>query len=104
MQELNSQEPDEKTYNADSIKILTKEETMARFGWVNIDELARKHVKDPGWIERGLEACRRRGVEPDHFINRYLENDKSIPLNQMVADAFMELLKEQKLYGSFTEG
>lgn len=30
-------------------------------------------------IKAGIEACRRCSVNPDYFINRYLEDDKTIP-------------------------
>jgi hypothetical protein len=93
----------DENYNADSIKILTPDQASEKFGWVNEAELAKKYSRDPAWIANGLEACRRCGVEQDYFINRYLEADKTIPQKEWVSEVFIDLLKEQKIYGSYTK-
>ena len=40
-----------------------------------------KYQKDLGFIKRGLESCERAGVNPDYFVSRYLDEDRSVPIN-----------------------
>jgi hypothetical protein len=89
-------------YDVDSIKILTDEEVNIKFGWVKADSLAAKYQRDRIWVANGLEACRRCGLEPDYFIERHLEGNKAIPKNELIDEAFRDVLKEQQGYGSFT--
>jgi len=90
-------------YTADCIKILSPEETAARFGWVSAFELAKQYQRDEIWVANGLEACRRCGVEADYFIDRYLKGIQSVPKIDLVSESFRELLKEQQGYGCFTK-
>lgn len=91
------------TYDADSIKILTDEQVNEKFGWMKSDTLAKKYHKDETWVANGLEACRRCGLEPDYFIERHLEGNKTIPKNELIDEAFRDVLKEQQGYGSYTK-
>jgi hypothetical protein len=84
-------------YNADSIRILQPDEATQRFEWLRIQELAHEYNRSPKWIARGFEACWRAGVEKDYFIERYLNKNKDIPFNEVVNEAFMELLQEIEL-------
>jgi len=54
-------------------------------------------MKPPEWIARGLEACELAGVHCGYFINRYLDGDKSIPMNKDVDDIFNEILKSEMM-------
>lgn len=47
----------------------------------NSEELQSRYQKDLGFIKRGLESCERAGVNPDYFVSRYLDEDKTIPIN-----------------------
>mgnify|MGYP003376510152 CR=1 FL=1 len=60
-------------YTAANIHILTPSEVASRFTWARAVELAERYRKPAAWIERGLEACRRAGVDGDYFIARYLQ-------------------------------
>jgi hypothetical protein len=92
------------SYNADNIKILKPEEIQEQFGnWASTaHQLAHDYKKPIEFIERGLEACRRSHVSEDYFVERYLNANKSIAQNRLVADAYVELMKEQGIYGAFT--
>lgn len=71
-------------YTAKNIRILSKSEAYQRMPWLKADELAARYGKDQGFVERGLEACRRANVGEEYFIKRYLEDIKSIPKNEAV--------------------
>lgn len=88
--------PDEKPYDASSIRVLSTEEYSTKFFWAKAGDLAIEYKKPEPWIRRGLEACERVHVPHDYFVNRYLLNDKSIPHNPTVDLVFVELLKEGK--------
>lgn len=81
-------------YNADSIRILDAGDIVERFDWAQAAELAAQYRRPQQWIERGLEACRRAGVERDYFIDRFLKR-LPIPRNDVVDAAFRELLTER---------
>ena len=80
-------------YTADSIRILDHSEACQRFGWLDAETLAARYRRPAQWIARGLEACRRAGVDRQYFIDRYLEH-KPVPRNELVDAAFRELLNE----------
>lgn len=81
-------------YDASSIRVLSDAEIEARFEWAKVGALAAKYRKDPGWIARGLTACEWAGRDPSYFIRRYLDGDKSVPLDPDV-NAAMELVLEE---------
>jgi hypothetical protein len=83
-------------YNAKSIKILTPEQVSGRFGWAYVIQLSDKYPSSsPEFISRGLEACRRCSIPPDYFIEKYLDNDASVPKNTDVEEAYKEILHEE---------
>lgn len=82
-------------YNSSSIRILHPDEAIEKFEWLKIQELANKYHCTVEWVERGLEACWRAGVDKKYFVDRYLEKDKTIPANALVSDAFREILHEK---------
>lgn len=47
----------------------------------NAEELQSRYQKDLGFIKRGLESCERAGVSHDYFVSRYLDEDRSVPIN-----------------------
>ena len=83
------------TYTAANIVILTPAETADRFGWVKAAELAERYRKPEQWVQRGLEACRRAGVDPDYFEHRYLQR-LNIPRDELVDAAMRELATERR--------
>lgn len=80
-------------YTADSIRILDASEATQRFAWLDVESLATQYRRPAAWIARGLEACRRAGVDRSYFVDRYLER-KPVPRNPIVDEAFRELLSE----------
>jgi len=83
------------TYTASNIVILTTAEIADRFGWVKVAELAERYRRPEQWIARGLEACRRAGVDPDYFERRYLQR-QDIPRNEQVDAAMREMAMERR--------
>lgn len=81
------------TYTAESIRILNAGEVAHRFAWLDAETLASRYRRPAAWIARGLEACRRAGVDRQYFIGRYLEK-RDVPRNPAVDAAFRELLSE----------
>lgn len=81
------------TYTADSIRILDHSEAAVRFAWLDVETLAARYRRPRQWIARGLEACRRAGVDRQYFVDRYLEK-RDVPRNPVVDAAFRELLSE----------
>ena len=63
-----------------------------------IKSLSKKYGKYEIWVANGLEACRRCGLGHDYFIERYLKGNKSIPKNDLIDDAFRDVLLEQRCY------
>jgi hypothetical protein len=53
-----------------------------------------KYQKDLGFIKRGLESCERAGVSHDYFVSRYLDEDKTIPINLEV-DKMSRLVQKE---------
>jgi len=82
------------TYTASNIVILTTAEIADRFGWVKVAELAERYRRPEQWIARGLEACRRAGVDPDYFERRYVQR-QDIPRNEQVDAAMREMAMER---------
>lgn len=72
-------------YTADNIKILSDQEVLDDVPWVVHHSLANQYSRPLEFIQRGLEACRLSGVSSAYFINRYLEGDKTVPVNDAVA-------------------
>jgi hypothetical protein len=80
------------SYTASSIVILTPDETNARFGWLRVQGLAAEYRKPVAWIQRGLEACRRAGIDDDYFIARYLKR-QDIPRNEAADLAMRDIVR-----------
>jgi hypothetical protein len=80
-------------YNADSIHILEPADITARFTWAKIGELAIRYNRSPAWIERGLEACRRAGIDDSYFVQRYLQR-QPIPRHDGADAAMRDMLIE----------
>jgi hypothetical protein len=85
------------TYTAADICVLTDQEVDARFSWARVGALAERYSRPTDWIARGLEACRRAGVDPDYFIARYLERDAATPFDSAVDEAMREILAEARV-------
>lgn len=83
------------SYTAADIRVLTGQEVDVRFTWARVGALAEQYSRPAEWIARGLEACRRAGVEPEYFIARYLQRDASTPLNPVVDEAMRQILAER---------
>ena len=81
------------TYTASSIRILTPPEISERFTWAKVASLAEQYRKPAAWIERGLEACRRAGIDDAYFEQRYLQR-LDIPRHDGADAAMRELLTE----------
>ena len=81
-------------YNAGSIRVLDGADIVERFAWAEAAELAAQYRRPQRWIERGLEACRRAGVDRSYFIDRFL---KRLPVerNEIVDAAYRDLLAER---------
>lgn len=79
------------TYSAANIKI----EEDPQFDYLKIRELSEKYNRPEVFVKRGFEACRLARVDPSYFIQRYLDGDRSIPVNQDVADISRELQKSE---------
>ena len=81
------------TYTASAIRILEPDEITTRFTWAKIGELAARYNRSPVWIERGLEACRRAGIDDSYFVSRYLRREP-IPRHDGADAAMRDLLVE----------
>lgn len=84
----------EDNYTAKNIRILTNAE-ISEFEWVKCSDLAAKHKKPLTFIERGFECCRRLGIEPDYFINKYLKKKSITPMPEF-EKVYKEILQEEK--------
>jgi hypothetical protein len=82
-------------YTADSIRILTPVEADSRFGWMRVAALAAEFRKSAAWIERGLEACRRAGVDDDYFVRRYLKRE-SVARNDLADSAMRDIVRRDR--------
>jgi hypothetical protein len=49
-----------------------------------------KQQRDPKWIELGIEACRASSVDPQYFVDRYLDK-LDMPKNLVVEQAYRDL-------------
>ena len=81
-----------KDYNASSIQIRESSNDV----WSSAIALSDKYRKNVDFIQRGLMACSLAGVGFDYFINRYLEGDDSIPMNEEVNIISRELQREDR--------
>jgi len=84
------------TYTAANIKILSPDDLCLdpAFDWRLVDDLASKYTKDRHFIARNVAACREAGISPQYFIDRYLKDDKTIPLDDAV-DAISKRLQRE---------
>jgi hypothetical protein len=62
---------------------------------LKVEALARDYNTDKAFVGRGIEACRRCSVDPEWFVQKYLEHEPSCPRNPVVEEAFLEILKEE---------
>ena len=77
-------------YTAESIKIRHE----AVHSWEVVASLVDRYPFRPvEWIERGLQACELAGVGFDYFIARYLERDGITPMNPVVNECMIEILR-----------
>ena len=79
-------------YTASSIEIRDHSVDI----WSSAIALSEKYGKPVEWIEAGLLACELGGVGTDYFIQRYLEGDLSIPLNQEINTISAEQQKQRR--------
>ena len=80
------------TYTAKNILIQEHSSDI----WSTAISLSEKYNKQVNWIERGLLACELANVGHDYFIKRYLEEDKSVTMNNDVDVIAKELLKQER--------
>ncbi len=78
-------------YNASSIRILTAKEIQG-FDWNRAEQIAQDYQKPIEFIKRGFEACRLAGLEPEYFINKYLEKE-DMPDSPEFMEIYKDLLK-----------
>lgn len=84
-------------YNASSIRILNQDEAIERFEFAYILSLMEQYpMRSRSNIENGIEACRRVGIDPKYYEDRYLK-ELNIPRIIEVELVFKEILGEQKL-------
>ena len=79
-------------YNASSIRILEPTEISERFIWARVAELADRYRRPAQWISRGLEACRRAGIDDAYFVSRYLER-ADVPRHDGADQAMRDLVR-----------
>lgn len=84
----------EDNYTAKNIRILTDDE-ISEFEWVKCSDLTVKYKRPLTFIERGFECCRRLGIEPDYFIDKYLKK-KPITTMTEFEEVYKEILQEEK--------
>lgn len=80
-------------YDENSIRILSGREAEERFGWLAAETLARDNNLPVEWVERGFEASRRLGIEPDYFIARYIHKQDVTHIPEF-EDVFIEVVRE----------
>ena len=88
-------EVDAMTYTAALIRILEPTEIASRFTWARVAALADEYRRPAAWIARGLEACRRAGVDESYFIARYLRRE-AIAKDEGVDAAMREVAIEAR--------
>jgi hypothetical protein len=84
------------TYSASSIKVLTQDEAINRFEFAYVIFLMEQYpMRSRSNIENGIEACRRIGIDPKYYEDRYLKG-LDIPRIVEVEAVFKEILEEQR--------
>lgn len=64
-------------------------DVTGRVAWSCLDDLIEKYpTKPPSFIAKGIQACEACFVDPGYFVDRYLRNDKSVPVNLAVEAAY----------------
>ncbi|MCL1123183.1 hypothetical protein [Shewanella surugensis] len=81
------------SYDASSIRILSDDEVCDKFEWVRAHELATEYKQPLRCVERAIEACRVTGTPLEHYIERYLKNNKSIPKDHTFENAYLDIMK-----------
>ena len=79
-------------YTASSIEIRDHSVDI----WSSAIALSEKYERSVEWIEAGLLACELCGIGHDYFIRRYLDDDKTIPLNHDVNKISAEAQKQRR--------
>jgi hypothetical protein len=87
-----------KQYDASCIRILRHDETVERFEWLHIAQLALEYNRPVDWVERGFRACEQAGVPVAHFVCRYLRRDGT-PKHDGVEAAFRDLYLTKTSHG-----
>lgn len=82
-------------YDASAIQILDSEQVCQKFVWAKAGTLAERYKKPLAWIERGLQACDRIGIDHSFFIQKYLER-QIIPKHDGLCAALLDILKETR--------
>lgn len=82
-------------YDASSITILDDEQVCSRFVWAKAGLLATRFKRPVAWIQRGLEACDRIGMDHRFFIEKYLER-QPLPKHDGLCAALQDILKETR--------
>lgn len=82
-------------YDASAIQILDAEQVCQKFVWAKAGALAERYKKPLEWIERGLQACDRIGIDHSFFIEKYLDR-KALPKHDGLSAALQDILKETR--------
>jgi hypothetical protein len=93
------------TYTAASIRVLTEADVVERWDWAKINVLASQYGADPGFVGRAIEACNRAGVPIEHFVQRYLQGDRTAPRRPALDEAMRQVALEDRdrRWGSATK-
>lgn len=87
----------EETYNASSIKILSREQAASLFLFEQVDRLAIKYPSTPReFIGRLLEAAAVTNTPLDPIEQRYLVGNKAIPKIPEVEAALLHILDQTR--------
>lgn len=82
-------------YNASSIRVLTAKEIQDKFDWNRAKQVADDYNRPVEFISRGFEACRLAGLEPEYFIQKYLEKE-NIQESEEFTEIYKDLLKAMR--------
>lgn len=84
----------ENEYNAKSIRILSAKDIQG-FDWNRARQVADDYNKPIEFVSRGFEACRLAGLEPEYFIQKYLEKE-DIQESEEFIEIYRDLLKAMR--------
>lgn len=86
-------------YDASAIRVLSDAEVLDAFAWATEGHLASQYGAPAAFVRRGLEACRRSGVDPTYLVERYLRlarPDPAVPWDPAVDVAMRDILIEER--------